>query len=836
MSQFNALERFLEEPSLRANIAVQRVESKREATWEDIPLQLHPNVIATLQESGIQKVYKHQAQAIKSLLQGHSTVITTGVASGKSLCYQSVILNSLAYNSNNTALCLFPTKALTQDQRKSFATILSDFSRITQQEYSLGIYDGDTAQGERQKIRNKVNILLTNPDMMHIGILPNHPSWSKFFKELKYIVVDEVHIYRGIFGSHFTNVLRRLKRICRHYGSNPTFVLTSATVGNTQEFISSLLESLFRTIQVDYSPQGNRHFLIYNPPIINEELGIRRSALKETSKIAKFFTKENFQSIVFSRSRRGVELILTNLQKRADAKVLAGYRSGYLKEERREIEHQLKSGSLNTVVATNALELGIDIGDLDVVIINGYPGSIASTKQQAGRAGRTGNDSLVIMITNSDLINQYLVRNPDYLFNNNPEQALLDPNNIQILLNHLKCALAELAFEEDEDFGIHNSKTVNDLLNWLINNKLAVKRAKKIIWNTQDRPARDISLRTISTSSFTLLHNGISIGTIDNSSAYWFAHPQAVYIHNGAPFYVKDFDIEKREIKLETHLEDYYTEPLRKTSFKIQKEIDSNQYAYGTSRFSILTVHTQVTGFKRLRWDSREILSYEELDQPETVLNTKGLVFTFTPEIEEFIESEGNSHKNNNYGKGWEATKRSVRERDHNTCQNCGKLGNSLNLDVHHIKPFKTFDSIAEANSLENLITLCKQCHNQAESSVKTQSTMAGLTYLMRNLLPFYLMCSEGDIQVVFTQDMVETDNRPTIVIYDTFTGGVGLSKKVTSSLTNLFRLCYQNIINCECEEGCPSCVGPIADNGEGSKESVIMLLKKLIREEECQN
>ena len=830
MKEFSALDKFLEQTAFRANIAVQKVENSRRATWQEIPSELHTNVVNSLNDIGIQKLYKHQAQAINALLKGHNTVITTGVASGKSLCYQSVILNSLAYNSDNTALCLYPTKALTQDQRKSFFSILEIFNSKTNKDHSIAIYDGDTSASQRQKIRNKANIVLTNPDMLHVGILPNHPAWNKFFTCLKYIVIDEVHIYRGIFGSHFTNVLRRLKRICRHYGSNPTLILTSATVGNTKEFISSLIESLFRTIETDYSPQGNRHFLIYNPPLVNEELGIRRSALKETTKIAKFFTKENYQSIVFSRSRRGVELILTGLQNRADSSILAGYRSGYLKEERRDIEHRLKSGHLNTVVATNALELGIDIGDLDVVIINGYPGSIASTKQQAGRAGRTGNDSLVVMIANSDLINQYLVRNPDYLFSNNPEQALLDPNNVQILLNHLKCALAELAFEQGEQFGLDNDNTVFELLDYLISKGIAVKKGNKILWNSQTRPPRDISLRTVNSSSFTLLHERSSIGTVDNSSAYWFAHPKAVYIHNGLPFFVKDFDIERKEIRLEKHIDDYYTEPIIQTSFKLQKELQTHKYSYGKSLFSILTVHTQVTGFKKLRWDSREILSYEELEQPESVLNTKGVVFTFSPEIQDFIESGSNSHESNKYGKEWNNIKQTVRERDKNICQNCGKIGTSINLDVHHIKPFKSFDDPKQANQLENLITLCKQCHSQAESSVKTQSTMAGLTYLIRNLLPFKLMCSSGDIQVVFTQEMEETDKAPTIVIYDSFPGGVGLSRKVASSMTSLLEVCFENVSNCECDDGCPSCVGPIAESGIGSKESVIELLKKILR------
>ena len=824
-----ALELFLEDERFQRNIAVHRIEDKREAEWVDVPEHLHKDVKATLEESGIQKLYSHQGKAINGVLKGLNVVITTGVASGKSLCYQVPIMHTLAYNPQATALCIYPTKALTQDQNNSFNELLTTFSTITHNKYSTGIYDGDTPSEARRLIRKKANVLLTNPDMLHYGILPNHPMWVDFFANLKFIVIDEVHVYRGIFGSHFSNVLRRIKRLCNHYDSDPTFILTSATVGNTHSFISTLIEKLFLEVDHDGSPQGNRHFMIYNPPIVNQELGIRRSALKETSRIASLFTKKGVQSLVFAHSRKSVEMIVTNLQKKHDEKKLAGYRSGYLAEERRDIEKRLKSGKLNTVVTTNALELGIDIGDLDVVIMNGYAGTIASTKQQAGRAGRTGDDSLVILVANSNLIDQYLVKTPDYLFSNNPELALLDPDNTHILINHLKCALYEKPLSRTESYGALSRGLYSEIIEYFINKNIAIERKGILFWNKEKYPPGEVSLRTASSNNYLLLHEKKSIGTIDNSSAYWLAHPDAVYIHNGLPYFVQNFDIEKRVIELILHFDDYYTEAISQVEYEVRKELEEFSYNYGTLNFSIMNVHSKVVGFKKFKWDSREILDYGEVDLPETVLSTKGIFFTFTDEVEGFINGSGNSHKKNLYGPDWEQIRNAVRERDHHVCQNCGKFEASVKFDVHHIKPFKAFENVADANKMDNLITLCKQCHRLAEASVKIQSTMAGITYQLRNLIPLHLMCSGSDIHVSFEEKLDITGDKPTIIIYDTFPGGIGLAKQLLGDMDALFKMALESVEKCLCDDGCPACVGPIAENGVGSKEAVLKTLKHIL-------
>ncbi len=828
MSNYDNLDKFLENSSFQTNIAVQHVDKARQAQWTEIPQSLHPRVIKTLKEVGYQKVYLHQAKAIQHILKGVNTVISTGVSSGKSLCYQAPILHSLSFNPDNTSLCLYPTKALAQDQSKSFNALGEIFGQISQRKPHISIYDGDTNQGDRKAIRDTANVIISNPDMLHVSILPNHSSWTKFFANLKYVIIDEVHIYRGIFGSHFTNLIRRLKRICSYYGSAPVFVLTSATLGNTRDFITSIIEQLFMIVDKDTSPQGNRHFLIYNPPLVNADLGIRRNALQETSRIAKFFNKQNIQTLIFTRSRRSVELIVNNL-KNQNSRDLAGYRSGYLKEERREIEQQLKEGLLTSVVSTNALELGIDIGDLDVVIINGYPGTIASTLQQAGRSGRTGNDSLVVLVANSTLINQYLVKYPEYLFNKTPEQALLDANNPYILLNHLKCALYELPFDRRETYYGVPKTDVNELLDYLLDKGQAIERDQVVYWNSPTTPAHQTSLRSISANNYSVVFQGKNIGTIDNNSAYWFAHEQAVYIHNGEPYLVRNFDSKLKNIEVVYHDKDYFTEPVIKTDYQLIDDLDIYTYPYGKTHYAILNVHTQVTAFKKIKWGSREILDTLDLDLPQTTLPTKGIIITLSDFYENFLETKGNSGKSNKYGKDWKEISQTVKQRDHYTCQNCGKLESSVPFDVHHIKPFKSFTNPQQANKMENLITLCKQCHRNAEIPVKIQSTMGGLAYLIRNLTPLYLMCSNNDIRVSYNDDSLLGDGKGAIIIYDTFRGGIGLSKKVFSNLSQILQLCYDQVKDCSCAEGCPSCTGPIAENGYGAKESVLDLLREIM-------
>ncbi|MBT3756047.1 MAG: DEAD/DEAH box helicase, partial [Candidatus Cloacimonetes bacterium] len=427
--------------SILQNIAVHKVHKAKKAELKDFPSYLNGNTINYFKQRGIEKLYSHQRKAIDAIMQNKNTVITTGVDSGKSLCYQIPVLHKLQKDPQTRAIFLFPTKALTQDQKIKFTKFASEFLET---DIGIGIYDGDTPSDNRRIIKRSANLLFTNPDMLHLGILPHHTNWSEFFTNLKFVIIDEVHIYRGIFGSHFANVIRRLKRIAKFYGANPQFILTSATLSNVEDFSKKLIEEDVNVISNDGSPTGEKHYLIYNPPIVNKELGIRRSAMQETVHIAADLFEQKGQTLVFSESRRSIELILSYLRRNVnEVDLVQGYRSGYLPTDRREIERKFRSGKIRTVVSTNALELGIDIGELDTVLINGYPGSIASTRQQFGRAGRSGKPSFCILVATSNLLDQYLVKHPDYLFDQNPEQALIDPDNPFILLHHLKCALFE---------------------------------------------------------------------------------------------------------------------------------------------------------------------------------------------------------------------------------------------------------------------------------------------------------------------------------------------------------------------------------------------------------
>jgi len=400
---------FFRKKYFKDNVVRHFIEPAKDPIYCDFPDKLHPPIIKILKKKKINKLFLHQSQAFDAASVGKNLVVSTGVASGKSLCYILPLLNEFVKNTRTCGLLLFPTKALTQDQMHNLLSFLPDL-KVDNTSADAGIYDGDTSRDRRQKIRRNANFLMTNPDMLHLGILPHHTQWARFFRNLKFIIIDEVHIYRGIFGSHFSNVLRRLKRIANFYGAKPQFILTSATLYNVKEFISHLLEEDFHLISENGAPRGQKHFIMYNPPVIDLELGYRKSALQESVLLANKLLEKDLQTLVFAHTRRMVELVLSYLKKnREGSETICGYRSGYLPLERRDIEQRFKRGDINTLIATNAMELGIDIGGLDTVIIIGFPGSISSTRQQSGRAGRKGEPSLTIFVATSNLIDQFPV-------------------------------------------------------------------------------------------------------------------------------------------------------------------------------------------------------------------------------------------------------------------------------------------------------------------------------------------------------------------------------------------------------------------------------------------
>ena len=816
---------------MRKNIVHHHITPQISAEYADFPENLSPEIIDILKSKNIEKLYVHQTKSIENILKKKNVVIKTGVASGKSLCYQIPIIQSIFDDSQSRSLLLFPTKALTQDQAKNMSTFLDMEIPITEKlnNIELGVYDGDTSAGHRQQIKKNCNIVLTNPDMLHLGILPHHAQWKEFFKNLKYIVIDEVHIYRGIFGSHFANLIRRVKRICKFYGSQPQFIVTSATISNTKKFVEKLFESEFIDIYKDGAPKGEKHFIIYNPPITNKETGMRLSSLSETVSISKFFSRFDLQSIVFSQSRKSIELILSYLQKNGNKEKVCGYRSGYLATERREIEEKLRNKEISTIVSTNALELGIDIGGLDLIIINGYPGSISSTIQQSGRAGRKSKASLTILVMTSNLLDQYIVKNPEFLLSKNPENALINPNNPYILLQHIQCSVFEKPFEKYEDFGKIEAEIINKYLLVLQKKNVIRESRNAYFWKSKEYPSKSVSFRGSGVNNYTIICQENVVGIVDNNSAFWFTHPEAIYIHNGINYYVTNLDLEKRIVHLIEKNTDYHTQSIRQMEFELIDKYSEKEYKNYSSNFGFLKIISQVTDYKKMKFVTNEILGYGEVDLPATNLSTTAFWFSLSDElIMKLKENDNWNNGKNKYGSNWESIKEKVRERDEYCCKVCGKKEVDKKHDVHHKIPFKQFNDVATANKMDNLITLCRSCHKKAEANVYIQTGLAGLKYILKNLAPVYLMCDRSDIQVNIEEKCILSDGKPTIIFYDSAPGGIGLSKKLFGIHQNLFRDSIQIIQECDCKSGCPACVGPVAENGAGAKSKTLALLKEI--------
>src|SRR5690606_39170629 len=531
----------------------------RDAVYAPLPERLHPELLKALHAKGMDQLYSHQAAAFSAAQSGEHVVTVTPTASGKTLCYNLPVLQEIVSHPESRALYMFPTKALAQDQ----VAELQQFADLMDCELKTHTYDGDTAPSIRTAIRNAGHIVVTNPDMLHSAILPHHTKWVKLFENIKYIVIDEVHAYRGVFGSHVANVLRRLLRICQFYGSNPQFLCASATIDNPGEHASRLIGKPVHVVDNNGAPAGEKHFIFYNPPVVNAQLGIRRSSVIKTKKLASSLIKQGLQTIVFARSRVRVELLLTYLQALTEHKVndrtIRGYRGGYLPKLRREIEHGLRSGEIKAVVSTNALELGIDIGQLQACVLNGYPGTIASTWQQSGRAGRRNEISVTFLVASSSPLDQYMIQNPDYFFNRPPEQALIDPDNLLILIDHVKCAAYELPFKQGEQFG---GERLEDMMEFLTEEKVLHHVGDTWYWMEQSFPAHNISLRTAAGENFIIIdisNRNKVIGEVDRFSAPTLIHEEAIYIHEGVQYQVEMLDYEEKKAYVREVDVDYYT-------------------------------------------------------------------------------------------------------------------------------------------------------------------------------------------------------------------------------------------------------------------------------------
>jgi len=866
------------DPLTAPNLPTWRTLPPRPADLRPAPADLPPALLDMLHAQGIFKLYSHQAEAWTAARAGENVVLATGTASGKTLGYNLPVLAALLEDENGRALYLFPTKALAQDQLSALASLqVSTFERVN---VPTAIYDGDSPQAQRQAIRAKSRIILTNPDMLHTGILPHHTKWAEFFRNLKFVVIDEMHTYRGVFGSHVANVIRRLKRVAAFYGARPQFILTSATIGNPQELAERLVEEPVVLIDEDGSSRGERHFLIYNPPVVDESLGLRKSSLLESVRLVQDLLAAGVQSVVFARSRRSVELILTYLQSddRGDKSTrthplsptplspttlssIRGYRSGYLPSQRREIEKGLRDGSVRTVVATNALELGIDIGGLGAALLVGYPGTIASTWQQAGRAGRGDEPAAALLVASASPLDQFLAHHPDYFFGRSPEQALVNPDHLLILLNHLRCALFELPFQKGEPFGRLPGERVEEFLQFLVTSRESHFSNDKYFWMADAYPAANVSLRSASPESFILQANEEdpssplraggprTVGMVDGESAFWMAHPGAVYLHEAQSYYVESLDLDQRIARLRPLESDYFTEPLKQTTVQILAVTDHASRSTHDISWGELQVTTQVVGFRKLRWYTRENLGQEPLDLPPTDLQTTGYWLSLSEGTIETLRAAGAwTNDPNQYGPTWPRLRDAVRARDGYRCQVCGTPEGTRQHDVHHKIPFRSLirsaaspdaavrsretshSAIARANQMGNLITLCPACHRKVEANVRMRSGLAGLVYVLGQLAPLFLMCDPRDLGAFTDPAWAQFDNRPSVVLYDMVPAGIGFSQKLYEMHDDLLARALELVQECECEDGCPSCVGPGGENGIGGKRETLEILRILAR------
>ncbi len=624
-----------DQPDIMKHVTHWRTIPARPAEHVPFPEQLHIDICKALQHKGIQSLYTHQAEAFEQAVHGHHIAAVTPTASGKTLCYNLPVLQKVLEDPSARALYLFPTKALAQDQ----VAELQKMADMMGADIKTHTYDGDTPPTVRQVIRNAGHIVVTNPDMLHSAILPHHTKWVKLFENLRYIVIDEVHSYRGVFGSHVSNVIRRLKRICRFYGSNPQFICASATIANPKEHTERFIGEQVELIDRNGSPAGEKHFVFYNPPVVNEQLGIRRSSVLETRKLAALLLRHNIQTIVFARSRVRVEILLTYLQDMVKhelgSKSIRGYRGGYLPKLRREIEKGLREGEIRGVVSTNALELGIDIGQLQACVINGFPGSIASTWQQSGRAGRRAETAITFLVGSSNPLDQYIIQHPEYFFNQSPEQALIHPDNLMILIDHIKCAAYELPFMEDETFG---GESLKDMLEFLVEERVLHRVKDRWYWMDQSFPAHNISLRSAAQENFVIIdctQGTRVIGEVDRFSAPTLIHEEAIYIHEGTQFQVEKLDYEEKKAYVREVSVDYFTDAQMAVQLKVL-HIDREDEGQQLERYyGEVTVNAKPTIFKKIKLRTHENIGSGPIHLPEEELHSSSYWFSFTSEASE---------------------------------------------------------------------------------------------------------------------------------------------------------------------------------------------------------
>lgn len=798
------LEEFLKTETSRGNIsAVHRLEA-RPADFADWPKDLDLRLVEALQSRGVERLYSHQAAAIDSILKKNHTVVVTPTASGKTLCYNLPVLQSVLEDRASRALYMFPTKALSQDQLAE----LMELDAKVGSELGVFTYDGDTPSDARRAVRSRGHVVITNPDMLHTGILPHHTRWARFFSDLRYVVLDELHTYRGVFGSHIGNVLRRLRRICRFHGSDPVFILCSATIANPKEHAEALLGQKVSIVDQSGAPSGKKTVVFYNPPMISQELGIRRSYLSVTRRIAAHFFREKVRGIIFASSRLNVEVLTRYLKDRfertfEDAGKIRGYRGGYLPSVRREIERGLRAGQVLGVISTNALELGIDIGALELAILSGYPGSIASTWQQAGRAGRRKGESAVILVGRSDPLDQFLMQNPNYFFDASPEHARINPDNLSILLSHLKCACFEIPMGLDETFG---EATVTELLEYLAENGVLYQAAGQFHWSDQTYPADGISLRSASPENFVVMNtedNDRVIAEVDWHSAPSTVYEDAIYLVEGTSFHVSRLDYDQRRVYVKPVDVDYYTDAITDTSVEI---LDGFQKDESQEHFSFehgeVHVAWRVSGFKKIKFDSRENVGFGDVNLPDHEMHTTSFWVTFNQAFLAALPYRKADLIDGLTGLAY-------------IFQHVAPL--YLMCDVRDLARCVGDRAAAYIELGESRVDGRIPVGQQKPEPEISQETWLRLDQPEPSELKVGALKSPDDLEAPF---------EPTLFLYDNYPGGIGFSSQIFDIFPELLAHAERLLEGCPCEEGCPACVGPPNEVGAKAKGIALDLIQ----------
>lgn len=742
--------------AVMANVTDWRVIPARTAKYSPYPDMLPEKLRELLTKRGIRQLYTHQASAYEAAAQGKDIVVVTPTASGKTMCYNVPVLSQILKDNDSRALYLFPTKALSADQVSELYEMITDMG-VDIKTYT---YDGDTPEAARRGLRQAGHIIVTNPDMLHSGILPQHTKWVKLFENLKYIVIDEIHTYRGLFGSNLANVLRRLRRICEFYGSHPQFICCSATIKNPKELTESIIGREVQVIDNNGAPSGEKHIVMYDPPVINKQLGIRRPSMFDTRYLAENMVRNDISTIVFAKSRLIVE-VLTKYLKRAvedpigNAGQVRAYRGGFLPTLRRQIEKGLRHGDIRAVVSTNALELGIDIGSLECCILCGYPGTIASTWQQMGRAGRRHGTSLTIMVASGGALDQYIVHHPDYFFGQSPENAMINPDNLYIMLNHMKCAAYELLFHDGDSFS--TPADTAEMLAYLTEQNILRHVGDKYYWSAEEFPASETGLRTAASENFIIIditnpEHHLVIGEMDRYTVPMLLHENAIYMHEAAQYQVEKLDFDAHKAYVRQVDVDYYTDADLNVSLRVLDVFEEAEDDDGAKReYGEVLVTSLVKMFKKMKLDTHENLGFGHISLPEMEMQTTACWWTLPKDVTE------------KYGKD------------------------------------------------------------------ELQGAMMGVANLLRAVAPLYLMCAPRDFAVIY-QVRSPFTGKPTMYLYDNCPGGVGLSEKSYNMQRQLLQSALELAEGCDCDSGCPSCVGPVMEVGEKGKRIAIEVLRRLIK------